>query len=146
MQPYPIQQGLWECLDGVLFNKALALAKDIAAELGVPPQALIDILKKEEKGKFAIVPDEEPLYQCKALVPYGPTYMRCRHTTFGEVCSSHSQSSVTPATSSLEPVQRITAPESIYFVNTAKQVYSMDGRPCGILKGTTLTVFEIVSV
>lgn len=146
MQPYPIHQGLWESLDGVLFNKAIALAKDIATELGVPPQALIEILKKEEKGKFAIVPDDEPMYQCKALVPYGAVQLRCRCTTFGEVCSSHLQSPVHPSHTALEPVQRLSAPDSMYFVNSEKQVYRADGSLCGILKGTRLTVFEIESV
>ena len=46
MSHYTIQQGLWESIDAVLFNKAMALAKDVAAELNVPAQALIDILKK----------------------------------------------------------------------------------------------------
>lgn len=144
MQPYPIQQGLWESLDGILFNKALALAKDIAKELNMPAQVLIDILKKEEKGKFTIVPDDEPLYQCKALVQRGATYMRCRCTTFGDFCSSHMNSS-NQDTSKLQTVQRIVTPDSTYCMNN-NQVYTMDGVPCGILKDSTLTVFVIESV
>ena len=145
MQSYPIQQGLWESLDGVLFNKALALAKDIAIELGVPPQALIEILKKEERGKFTIVPDDEPLYQCKALVQRGATFMRCRCTAFGDTCSSHSMATIQQSDSSLQPVQRLVAPDSVYLV-AGSQVYMVDGAPCGILKGSRVTVFEIEGV
>jgi hypothetical protein len=141
MQPYPIQQGLWESLDGVLFNKALALAKDIAVELGVPPQALIQLLKKEERGKFAIVPDEDSTYQCKAFVQKGATYTRCRCTTFGDTCANH-LSSKTDQVASLEAVQRLQTPDSTYMCS-GEQVYTVDGNPCGTLKDDTLTLFEI---
>ena len=63
MSHYPIQQGLWESIDAILFNKAMALAKDVAAELNLPAQALIDILKKEERSKFTILPDDDMTYQ-----------------------------------------------------------------------------------
>ena len=65
---YPIQQTLWESIDGILFNKALALAKDIAAELGVPPQDLITLLKREDRSKFSIIQEDETTYQCQALI------------------------------------------------------------------------------
>ena len=144
MQPYPIQQGLWESLDGVLFNKAIALAKDIATELGVPPQTLIELLKKEERGKFAILPDDDATYQCKALVQNGATYMRCRCSTLsGDTCVNHLLTSMNRPNIRLETVQRIQTPESVYICN-GTQVYTLDGNPCGILKdSTTLKVFEI---
>jgi len=141
---YPIQQGLWESLDGVLFNKALGLAKDIAAELGLPAQALIDILKKEERSKFTILPDEDMLYQCQALVQHGTMYTRCRCPTLvnTRLCTSHATTDQPIV--QLPIVQRIITPDSIYLMKDS-EVYSINGRQCGTLKGSTLTLFEIVT-
>jgi hypothetical protein len=139
---YPIQQCLWESLDGVLYNKAITLAKDIAAELGVPAQALINILKMEERSKFTILPDEDMTYQCQALVKHGATFMRCRCPTLGvaQVCSNHMMAS--QPILQLPIVQRIVTPGSIYLMKD-NEIYSIDGSQCGILTGSTVTLFEI---
>lgn len=147
-QAYPIQQGLWESLDAVLFNKALALAKDIAIDLNVPAQALIDVLKKEERGKFTILPDDDMLYQCNALIQRGATFTRCRCPTLGatQTCSAHhSVSSEHTPNPSLSTVQRLITPDSVYYTTQENSVYTLNGEQCGILDGSTLTLFVIES-
>jgi hypothetical protein len=147
-QAYPIQQGLWESLDAVLFNKALALAKDIAVDLNVPAQALIDLLKKEERGKFMILPDDTMLYQCNALIQRGAILTRCRCTTLGitQTCNAHhSVSSDHTHNPSLSTVQRLIAPDSVYYTTQENSVYTLNGEQCGILDGSTLTLFVIES-
>lgn len=143
MQSYPIQQGLWESIDAILFTKAIALAKDIAAELNLPAQQLIDILKKEERGKFTIIPDEDATYQCQALVHRGSAYMRCRYPTLNcsPRCSAHLNYIAKPL--DLPEVQRIITPDSQEYLLKGSSVLTMSGNPCGILKGSRLTLFEI---
>ena len=66
-QAYPIYKGLWESFDAVIFNKGNALAREIAAELGVDPKALLQHLKAVERGKFTLLPDDGcSQYQCQA--------------------------------------------------------------------------------
>lgn len=140
---YPIYQGLWESIDAVLFNKGITLAKDIAAELGVSPQPLIEMLKKEER-KFTLIPDEDPLYQCKALVHRGASYMRCRCPTLGNFCNSHAAYSDVPKLG-LQTMQRLVTPDSVYLMEEGSSVFTLDGDLRGTLKGTTLTLFDIVT-
>ena len=147
-QAYPIQQGLWESLDAVLFNKALALAKDIAVDLNVPAQALIDVLKQEERGKFTILPDDDMLYQCNALIQRGATFTRCRCPTLGttQTCNTHHNvSSDNTHNPSLPRVQRLITPDSVYYTTQENSVYTLNGDQCGILDGSTLTLFVIES-
>ena len=144
---YPIQQSLWESIDGILFNKALALAKEVAAELGVPPQQLIDLMKKEERGKFTIIPDdEESLYQCRAVVQRGLIQMRCRNPILGSsarLCSCHVNEKYETGNKSLPELQRVVTPDAIYFTD-GQHVYDTSANICGVLKGQQkLTLFQI---
>ena len=145
MSSYPIYQGLWESIDAVLFNKGLALAKEIASELGVPPQALIQELKKEERGKFTLISESDvSLYQCNALIHRGSVYMRCRCPTLGstKLCTSHSEINMTSV--DLPGMQRLVTPDSSYLLDSnTNQVYMVNGEQCGVLKGSRLTLFEI---
>jgi hypothetical protein len=148
MSSYPIYQGLWESIDAVLFNKGLSLAKDIAAELGVPPQALIEQLKKEQTGKFTLIPDTDDtanLYQCNALLHRGSVYMRCRCPTLGptKLCTTHSEINLTSV--DLPGMQRLVTSDSVYLLDSINRstVYTLNGDPCGVLKGSKLTLFEI---
>ena len=143
MQSYPIQQGLWESIDAILFTKAIALAKDIAIELNISPQPLIDSLKKEERGKFTIIPDDDTTYQCHALIQHGSLYMRCRYPTLSHnprLCTAHLNH--TPDIPKLPEVERIITSDSEYILKD-KSVLTMNGNKCGILKGPTLTLFDI---
>ena len=142
---YPIYQGLWESIDAVLFNKGLALAKDIAAELGVPAVSLIQELKKEERGKFTVIPetDDVPLYQCCALLHRGASYMRCRCPTLAptKFCTSHSELNLTSV--DLPRMQRLVTADSVYLLDvTTNTVYTINGDQCGTLKGSKLTLFS----
>ena len=139
---YPIQQGLWESLDAVLFNKALALAKDIAVDLNVSAQALIDVLKVEERGKFTIIPDEDAMYQCNLLIKKGPAYIRCRCPTLTQRCCEHTM--LDQPVVQLPIVQRMVTPDSIYLIKN-DEVYTKNGAQCGILNGSVLTLFEVES-
>jgi hypothetical protein len=144
---YPIQQTLWESIDGILFNKALALAKEVAAELGVPPQQLIEMMKKEERGKFTIIPDdEESLYQCRAVVQHGLVQMRCRNAILGSsprLCNCHVNEKYCVEAKGLPELQRIVTPDAIYFTD-GENVFDVNARACGILKGEQkLTLFQI---
>jgi hypothetical protein len=144
---YPIQQSLWESIDGILFNKALALAKEVAAELGVPPQQLIELMKKEERGKFTIIPDdEEPLYQCRAVVQHGLIQIRCRNPILGSsarLCGCHVNEKYETNNKDLPEVQRIVTPDAIYFTD-GENVYDVNARACGLLKGEQkLILFQI---
>jgi len=143
---YPIYQGLWESIDAVLFNKGIALAKDIAAELGLPAATLIQELKKEERGKFTIISESDtPMYQCNALIHRGSVYMRCRCPTLGptKLCTNHSEINLTSV--DLPGMQRLVTSDSIYLLDTltGTSVYTLNGDSCGVLKGSKLTLFEI---
>ena len=146
-QAYPIYQTLWESMDGILFNKAIALAKDLAAELGVPSQELIAILKQEERGKFNLIPDDDATYQCQALVQRGRINMRCRNPTLNStsLCSSHLHESRGLVKNSLPELKRVAVDGSIYFTDDTA-VYDMDGSKCGALirGGTAIKLFQIV--
>lgn len=144
---YPIYQGLWESIDAVLFNKGIALAKDIAAELGVPAVSLIQELKKEERGKFTLISESDtPMYQCNALIHRGASYMRCRCPTLGPIrlCTSHSEINLTSV--DLPGMQRLITSDSVYLLDTNRStVYTVNGDQCGLLKGSKLTLFEILN-
>ena len=143
---YPIPKSLWESLDAVLYSKGLSLAKEVAKELGLPPQPLIALLNNEERGKFTIVEDDEANpYQCCAITHCGATWMRCRHVTLG--LSSHSfcglhQTSPTEIPTNLPSVRRILANGEIYMMKD-QDVYSLGGVRCGKMKGDRLILFEI---
>jgi hypothetical protein len=142
---YPIQQTLWESIDGILFNKALALAKDIAAELGVPSQDLITMLKREDRSKFSIIQEDETIYQCQALVQRGLIQMRCRNPTLGpapRLCSCHVNDKYSLEKSKLPELQRVVTADTVYF-SDGQRVYDANAKQCGSIKGSTLTVFEI---
>jgi len=143
---YPIPQTLWESIDAILFNKSLALARDIAAELGVPPQDLITMLKREDKSKFSIIQEDETIYQCQALVQRGLIQMRCRNPTLGpapKLCSSHVNDKYSLEKSKLPELQRIVCGDSIYF-SDGEVVYDVNAKQCGTIKGSTLRLFEII--
>jgi len=146
-QAYPIYQTLWESMDGILFNKAIALAKELAAELGVPPQELIAILKQEERSKFNLISDNDSNYQCQALIQRGRINMRCRNPTLNStsVCGSHSHESRGLVKSKLPELKRISVDGSIYFTDDTA-VYDIDGSKCGTLTGggTVIKIFQIV--
>lgn len=145
-QAYPIPRTLWESLDAVLFTKGLALAKEIAADLGVSPKDLITNLNSQERGKFTVIPDEDAaVYQCQALMHHGVVYMRCRKPTLGlapRFCKQHERYAMdAPA---LPMVRRLVTPEATYIVNMAtREVTTLNGAGCGILNGERLTLFEI---
>ena len=142
---YPIQQTLWESIDGILFNKALALAKDIAAELGVPPQDLITLLKREDRSKFSIIQEDETTYQCQAMVQRGLINMRCRNPTLGpapRLCSCHINDKYSLEKSKLPELQRVITADAVYF-SDGELIYDANAKQCGTIKGTTLKIFEI---
>ena len=144
-QEYPIPQCLWESLDAVLYSKGVSLAKEIAKELKLPVQPLLGLLNKEEGAKFIIAPDDSSnTYQCQATVQNGSTLMRCRCATLGLVgkfCVSHERS-VSEIPVGLDTVQRVISPDGIYMAK-GPEVYTMNGKRCGLLHGTRLTLFEM---
>jgi hypothetical protein len=142
---YSIPRALWESLDAVLFSKGLSLAKEVAKDLGVSPQALIQSLNVQERGKFTIIPDdEETTYQCHALVQNGATYMRCRCPSlkpYPGYCLAHEKYNP-DVPKHLKKVRRIDGADVPYVVHET-DIYSLNGKKCGILKGSTVTLFEI---
>ena len=143
---YPIPQVLWESIDAILFNKAKSLAKDIATELGMPPQPLIDAIKKMEIGKFTLASeDDDTVYQCQALVQRGLIYMRCRNPTLGaapRLCSCHGNDKYSVDKPALPELKRITTTEGIFFTDDST-VYNTQAKPCGTLKNGVVTLFEV---
>ena len=144
-QSYPIPRTLWESLDAIMFSKGLALAKDIAIEMGVQPQALISSLNTQERSKFTIVPDEETsMYQCQALIQHGAIYLRCRCPSLKPApsyCLIHEKYSL-EIKKSLPFVKRIITPEET-LVEKEGIVYGLSGERRGLLKGAKVTLFEI---
>jgi len=141
---YSIPRTLWESLDAILFTKGLALAKEIAADLGVPAQPLVAALNGQERGKFTIIPDDDATYQCQALVPHGATYMRCRHVSLKPApsfCQEHERY-VADIPRGLTQVRRIDGSDVPYVLNGAN-VYDLNGNKCGILKGSTVIIYQI---
>ena len=142
---YSIPRALWESLDAVLFAKGLSLAKEVAKDLGVPPQALVQALNTQERGKFTVLPDdEETRYQCQALVQNGATFMRCRCPSLKpspSYCTTHEKYNPDiPKT--LKKVRRVEGSDVPYLLSDT-DVYTLNGKRCGILKGSTITLFEI---
>ena len=146
-QPYSIPRTLWESLDAVLFTKGMALAKEIAAELGVPAQPLVASLNTQDRGKFTILPDDEvTTYQCQALVHNGATFMRCRCPSLKPApsfCSAHERYTI-DVPRGLTQVRQISGSDVPYLLN-GSNVYTLNGEKCGILKGSTVTLFQIES-
>ena len=144
-QSYSIPRTLWESLDAILFTKGMALAKEVAAELGVPAQALVGALNTQERGKFTIIPDDEATtYQCQALVQHGATYMRCRCPSLKpppSFCQTHERYTA-DVPRGLKQVRRLDGSDVPYLLN-GSDVYDMNGNKTGILKGATVTLFQI---
>jgi hypothetical protein len=144
-QSYPIPRTLWESLDAILFSKGMALAKEIATEMGVQPQALISSLNTQERSKFTIVPDEETsMYQCQALIQHGATYLRCRCPSLKPApsyCLTHEKHSL-EIKKTLPFVKRVITPEET-LVEREGVVYGLSGKRRGLIKGTRITLFEI---
>lgn len=143
MQDYPIPRTLWESLDAVLHAKGIALAKEIAREIGQPVQPLIIALNGVERSKFTLIPDEESSrYQCEALVKTGLVYMRCRSALLGQskFCEHHHNPLDVPV--DLTVMTRVIADESTYMTD-GKSVYTLQGVHCGRLNGTRLTLFDV---
>jgi len=142
---YTIPRTLWESLDAVLFTKGLALAKEISAELGVPHQPLTALLNSKERGKFTILPDDESTtYQCQALIKHGATFMRCRCPTLRpspSFCSAHERYSP-DIPKHLRQVRLIDGGDVPYALH-GNDIYTLNGGKCGILKGQTVTLFQI---
>jgi len=142
---YSIPRALWESLDAVLFSKGLTLAKEIAKDLGVSPQQLIQSLNTQERAKFTIIPDdEESTYQCQALVKNGATYMRCRCPSLKpspSYCIAHEKYNP-DIPKNLKKVRRIEGSDVPYILSE-NDVYTLNGKKCGIMKGSTVTLFEI---
>lgn len=142
---YPIQQTLWESIDGILFNKALVLAKDIAVELRVPAQDLITLLKREDRSKFSIIQEDEATYQCQTMVQRGLINMRCRNPTLGpapRLCSCHMNDKYSLEKSKLPELQRVVTADAVYF-SDGELIYDANAKQCGTIKGSTLRIFEI---
>lgn len=142
---YTIPRALWESLDAVLFTKGLALAKEIATDLGLPPQPLVNMLNTQERGKFTILPDDESTtYQCQALIKHGATFMRCRCPTLKpspSFCSAHERYSP-DIPRGLRQVRLIDGSD-IPYVLYGSDIYTLNGERCGILKGEKATLFVI---
>lgn len=147
MQEYSIPRVLWESLDAVLHAKGVTLAKEIAKELGKPPQQLIVSLNTKERSKFMIIPDEESnRYECQALVKTGVVYTRCRSVVLGgcaKFCESHEHNPVdVPVT--LPVVTRLIGEQGIYVTDPKTGiVYTLQGVQCGVLHGSKLVLFDI---
>jgi hypothetical protein len=145
LQEYSIPRSLWESLDAIMHTKGIALAKEVAKELGLPPQPLIASLNTDERSKFTILPDEDDSqYQCQALVHHGATYMRCRCPMLGPAprfCSKHERYSK-DMTYDLPLVERLQTSEEI-LLHKDSVVYTLNGQRCGILRGQVLTRFQI---
>jgi len=141
---YTIPKTLWESLDGVLFNKGLVLAKEIAKELNVSAQPLIALLKSDDRSKFTLVSDDETCkYQCQSLIQCGSVYMRCRCPSLRvspSLCSAHENG--IRDVPDLPRVQRLITPEAVYMAKGTK-VFTLNGRQCGSYKNGKLTLFEI---
>lgn len=146
-QAYPIPKLLWESLDAILFSKGMQLARDIATELKVPVQPLLQTLKTQEKTKFVLLPDEETAkYQCQALIQYGVTWLRCRCPVLGcppRLCSQHASGKylVNPPSNCIE-IQRILYNEETYLLHNS-DVFTVQGEYCGYLQNGLLVLFEI---
>jgi len=142
---YSIPQALWESLDAVLFTKGISLAKEVAADLGVSPQPLIQSLNIRDRSKFTILADDDTsTYQCQALVQNGATYLRCRCPSLKPApgyCSSHERYNADIPVG-LRKVRRIDGSD-VPYVLAGTDVYTINGQKCGILKGSTVTLFEI---
>ena len=147
MQEYTIPRVLWESLDAVLRAKGIALAKEIANELGKPSQPLINVLSTKERSKFRIISDDDAnKYQCQALVKAGAVYMRCRSVLLGscaKFCHSHQGEPIDIPTN-LPTMTRIIGQEGIYMADTSTNaVFSLGGVQCGRIHGNRLILFEI---
>jgi hypothetical protein len=142
---YTIPRTLWESLDAVLFTKGMALAKEIAADLGVPAQPLIAALNTQERGKFTILPDDElTTYQCHALIKHGATFMRCRCPTLKpspSYCSSHERYSP-DIPRGLRNVRLVNGSD-IPYVLYGSDIFTLNGEKCGYLKNQKITLFQI---
>jgi hypothetical protein len=143
---YSIPQTLWESLEAILFTKGQALAKEVALELGVPVKPLLASLNSKEKSKFTILPDDDTsTYQCQALQLNGATYMRCRCPSLKpspSFCQLHERYAM-DVPRGLTKVRRIEGLEVPYLLN-GNTVYTLGGEKCGILKGSTITLFEVI--
>jgi hypothetical protein len=147
MQEYTIPRVLWESLDAVLRAKGIALAKEIAKELGKPSQPLINVLTTKERSKFTLISDDDAnRYQCQALVKTGAVYMRCRSVLLGsctKLCDTH-QGDLIDIPTNLPIMTRVIGKEGIYMADmTTKEVFSLRGVQCGRIHGNRLTLFEI---
>ena len=146
-QVYSIPRTLWESLDAVLFTKGMALAKEIAADLGVPAQPLLSSLNTQERGKFTILPDDDSVtYQCQALVQNGATFMRCRCPSLKPApsfCSAHERYTV-DVPRGLTQVRQISGSDTPYLLN-GSDIFTLNGEKCGMLKGSTAVLFHITT-
>jgi hypothetical protein len=143
---YSIPQTLWESLDAILFTKGQALAKEVAQELGVPVKPLLASLNTKERGKFTIIPDDDTTYQCQALQQNGATLMRCRCPSLKpspSFCQLHERYAM-DVPRGLTRVRRIEGLDVPYLLN-GNTVYTLGGEKCGLLKGSTITLFDIDS-
>ena len=142
---YSIPRALWESLDAVLFSKGLSLAKEVAADLGVSSQPLVQSLNTQERGKFTIIPDdEESTYQCEALTLNGATFLRCRCPSLKPspaYCHAHERYNP-DIPKHMKKVRRINGADVPYLLSDS-DVYTLNGKKCGILKGSTVTLFQI---
>jgi hypothetical protein len=142
---YSIPQALWESLDAVLFSKGISLAKEVAKDLGVSSQPLVQFLRSQERGKFTIIPDDEQsTFQCQALVQTGATLVRCRCPSLKpspSYCSAHERYNP-DVPKYLKKVRRIEGGD-VPYVLSETDVYTLNGTKSGILKGSTVILFEI---
>jgi len=147
MQEYTIPRVLWESLDAVLRAKGIALAKEIANELGKPSQPLINVLTTKERSKFTLISDDDTnRYECQALVKTGAVYMRCRSVLLGscaKFCDTH-QRNIIDIPTNLPVMTRVIGQEGIYMADTTTNaVFSLGGVQCGRIHGNRLILFEI---
>ena len=145
LMSYSIPRTLWESLDAVLFTKGLALAKEIATELGLPAQPLIAALNTQERSKFIILPDDEATkYQCQALIKHGATFIRCRCPTIRpspSYCGGHERYSP-DIPRGLRQI-RLVDGSDIPYVLYGSDIFTLNGEKCGYRKGRKVTLFEI---
>lgn len=146
MDPYAVPRSIWESLEAVLHAKGQQLAKEIAKELNVPVQPLLAHLKTMEHGKLALVPDvEDTLYQCEALTPHGAVLLRCKHSVFGEAprfCNEHKNGGLSAKNhGSLIPVTRLILRGQAYILD-GTTILTLDGRICGVKKGSRSILYE----
>lgn len=143
---YPIPKPLWDALENVLMVKSKELIKEIASSLNQPEKPLLDAFKAKKHTFHLLDFDESQEYsQCEALVCTHAVAHRCRKATLlgKKVCPEHEFASL-PSLGPKPILQRIqTTDNTIYFVDSIQNVYTIDFQHVGTFVDGVLTLFEI---